>query len=206
MIFDPQDDFGGLEQRYRCLSCHGIRGSGDPQACDITLEGSKVNRAVAVRFSQEALLDAADDYHRHALFNFPDDQARFMSEYMSAGLRGPADRRGRGRRARRRPTRAGERPCSTPRGASPAIRSTARAATSAPASPRKSPSFPREPGSATSCGRMGLSVGQGPAVAGARHLGAQPGLSDQEALDLTKYVMSLKNPAAPKKDPDVPKK
>ena len=43
-IFNPQDGFGVLERRYRCLSCHSIRGSGDRRASDLTYEGSRVNR------------------------------------------------------------------------------------------------------------------------------------------------------------------
>jgi cytochrome c551/c552 len=83
-IFNPQDDFGAFEQRYRCLSCHSIRGSGDPQACDITLEGSKVAREWLYGFLKNPYSMRRTITIAMPSFNFPDDQARFMSEYLSA--------------------------------------------------------------------------------------------------------------------------
>jgi mono/diheme cytochrome c family protein len=83
-IFDPKDDFGGLEHRYRCLSCHSIRGSGDPQACDITLEGSKVNREWLHDFLKNPYSMRRTITIAMPSFNFPEDQTRFMAEYISA--------------------------------------------------------------------------------------------------------------------------
>ncbi len=83
VIFDPEDDFGALEERYDCLSCHSIRGSGTPQACDITYEGNKVHRdwleAYLKRpYSMRRMITIA-----MPIFNFPDKQAHFMAGYIS---------------------------------------------------------------------------------------------------------------------------
>ncbi len=81
--FDPKDDFGALEQRYRCLSCHSIRGTGDAQACDITFEGSKVNRSWLSRFLKHPYSMRRTITIAMPLFNFPDEDAQFMADYMS---------------------------------------------------------------------------------------------------------------------------
>ena len=83
VTFDPKDDFGALEQRYRCLSCHSIRGSGDPQACDITYEGSKVNRQWLYSFLKRPYSMRRTITIAMPIFNFPDDDARFMADYLS---------------------------------------------------------------------------------------------------------------------------
>jgi mono/diheme cytochrome c family protein len=83
VVFDPQDEFGALDQRYRCLSCHGIRGSGDPQACDITYEGSKVNRDWLSAFLKRPYSMRRTITIAMPIFNFPDEEARFMADYMS---------------------------------------------------------------------------------------------------------------------------
>ena len=83
VTFDPKDDFGALEQRYRCLSCHSIRGSGDPQACDITYEGSKVNRQWLYLFLKRPYSMRRTITIAMPIFNFPDDDAHFMADYLS---------------------------------------------------------------------------------------------------------------------------
>lgn len=81
--FDPKDDFGQLERRYRCLSCHGIRGSGDPLASDLTFEGSRANREWLYQFLRNPYSMRRTITIAMPIFNFPDEQARFMAEYMS---------------------------------------------------------------------------------------------------------------------------
>ncbi len=81
--FNPKDEFGQLERRYRCLSCHSIRGSGDLLASDLTFEGNRVNREwlyhyLKMPYSMRRLIAIAMPN-----FNFPDEEARFMAEYMS---------------------------------------------------------------------------------------------------------------------------
>jgi len=83
VIFNPQDDFGQLERRYRCLSCHGIRGSGDIRASDLTLEGSRANRDWLYAYLKEPYGMRRTLTIAMPLFNFPDEEARFMAEYIS---------------------------------------------------------------------------------------------------------------------------
>ena len=121
LTFDPKDDFGALEQRYRCLSCHSIRGSGDPQACDITYEGSKVNRQWLYSFPQTSLLDAAHDYDRDADLQLPRRRRSVHGRLHVAGVCRSRHRGGL-EIPSRPPTRNTARRCSTPKAASPAIK------------------------------------------------------------------------------------
>jgi mono/diheme cytochrome c family protein len=78
-----QDGFGALERRYRCLSCHSIHGTGDRQASDLTFEGSRVNRQwlyhyLNMPYSMRRTLTIA-----MPIFHFPDEDSRFMADYMS---------------------------------------------------------------------------------------------------------------------------
>ena len=83
VIFDPQDGFGGLVQRYRCLSCHSTRGSGDPLACDITFEGSRANSEWLYHFLKRPYSMRRTISIAMPIFHVPDDEARLMAEYMS---------------------------------------------------------------------------------------------------------------------------
>jgi mono/diheme cytochrome c family protein len=83
VIFDPKDGFGLLERRYRCLSCHSIRGSGDRQASDLTYEGSRVHRDWLAYYlntpysMRRTLTIAMPNFH------FAHEDLQFMAEYMS---------------------------------------------------------------------------------------------------------------------------
>jgi mono/diheme cytochrome c family protein len=83
VVFDPQDRFGELERRYRCLSCHSIHGSGDRRASDLTYEGSRVHREwlhhyLNTPYSMRRTLTIA-----MPIFHFNDEDSQFMAEYMS---------------------------------------------------------------------------------------------------------------------------
>ncbi len=205
-IFDPKDDFGGLEQRYRCLSCHGIRGSGDPQACDITLEGSKVNRAWLYAFLKNPYSMRRTITIAMPSFNFPDDQARFMSEYISAVF---ADRQigAAWAEGQKKADAARGKALFDAKGCIACHQVHGKGGDVGPSFTTQVPEFPQ-----------GTWVGdklrpewvyqwvKDPQSLVSDTVDPNLGLSDQEALDLTKYVMSLKNPAIPKKTPDAPKK
>jgi cytochrome c2 len=84
--FNPPDEFGGLVRRYRCLSCHSIRDAGDRLASDLTYEGSRVNRSwlqnyLTTPYSMRRTLTIA-----MPIFHFPDEESRFMADYMSQVL------------------------------------------------------------------------------------------------------------------------
>jgi cytochrome c2 len=81
--FEPKDRFGELERHYRCLSCHSVRGSGDRRASDLTHEGSRVNRQwlyhyLNTPYSMRRTLTIA-----MPIFHFNDEDSRFMADYMS---------------------------------------------------------------------------------------------------------------------------
>jgi cytochrome c551/c552 len=83
VAFDPRDGFGVLERRYRCLSCHSIRGSGDRRASDLTYEGSRVSREwlahyLKTPYSMRRTLTIA-----MPIFHFDPKDSQFMTEYMS---------------------------------------------------------------------------------------------------------------------------
>ncbi len=81
--FNPRDEFGQLERRYRCLSCHGIRGSGDILASDLTFEGNRVNREWLYHFLKKPYSMRRTLTIAMPLFDFPDEEARFMAEYIT---------------------------------------------------------------------------------------------------------------------------
>ncbi len=83
VFFNPKDEFGRLERRYRCLSCHSIRGSGDPLASDLTFEGSRANRQWLYEFLKRPYSMRRTITIAMPSFNFSDEEARFMAEYMS---------------------------------------------------------------------------------------------------------------------------
>jgi mono/diheme cytochrome c family protein len=83
LAFDPMDGFGTLQRRYRCLSCHTVRGSGNRQASDLTYEGSRVHRNwlshyLNTPYSMRRTLSIA-----MPIFHFSDEESQFMAEYMS---------------------------------------------------------------------------------------------------------------------------
>ncbi len=83
VLFNPRDEFGQLERRYRCLSCHGIRGSGDILASDLTFEGSRANPEWLYHFLKRPYSMRRTLKIAMPLFDFPDEEARFMTEYIS---------------------------------------------------------------------------------------------------------------------------
>jgi len=82
-IFNPADQFGLLERRYRCLSCHRIRESGDLLASDLTLEGSRVNREWLFHYLNKPYSMRRTITIAMPIFHFPDADSKFMADYMS---------------------------------------------------------------------------------------------------------------------------
>ncbi len=83
MVFNPKDKFGKLERHYRCLSCHQIRDSGELLASDLTYEGSRVDREwlehyLDKPYSMRRMLTIA-----MPIFHFPKEESRLMADYIS---------------------------------------------------------------------------------------------------------------------------
>jgi mono/diheme cytochrome c family protein len=198
-IFDPKDDFGGLEQRYRCLSCHSIRGSGDPQACDITLEGSKVNREWLYDFLKNPYSMRRTITIAMPLFNFPDDQARFMSEYISAVF---VDRQiGAGwNEGQRNADAIRGKALFDAKGCIACHQVHGKGGDVGPSLTTQVPEFPQGTWAGDKLRAPWVYQWlKDPQSLVPDTLEPNLGLSDQEALDLTQYVMSLKNPDFQKK-------
>lgn len=82
-VFNPSDDFGRLERKYRCLSCHSIRDSGDLLASDLTWEGSRVNREWLYHYLNKPYSMRRTITIAMPIFHFPDEESRLMADYMS---------------------------------------------------------------------------------------------------------------------------
>jgi mono/diheme cytochrome c family protein len=81
--FEPQDRFGVLERHYRCRSCHSIRGTGDRQASDLTFEGSRVRPVWLAHYLNTPYSMRRGLTIAMPIFHFSDEESRIMSEYMS---------------------------------------------------------------------------------------------------------------------------
>ena len=199
VIFDPQDDFGALEQRYRCLSCHGIRGSGQPQACDITLEGTKVNRDWLYAFLKMPYSMRRTITIAMPIFNFPDEEARLMADYISQVF---ADRQvGTGWKTGRQKADADRGKALFDRkGCIACHQLHGKGGDVGPSFTTQVPQFPQ--GTWVGDKLRGEWIYQwlkDPQALVPGVLEPNLGLTDQEALDLTAYVLSLKNPEFQKK-------
>ena len=83
VVFNPQDEFGKLERHYRCLSCHTIRESGALLASDLTYEGNRVNRQwldhyLNNPYSMRRMITIA-----MPIFHFPPEESRLLANYIS---------------------------------------------------------------------------------------------------------------------------
>lgn len=82
-VFNPQDEFGKLERQYRCLSCHKIRDSGDLLAADLTYEGNRVDREWLDHYMQNPYSMRRMMTIAMPNFHFSEEESRLMADYMS---------------------------------------------------------------------------------------------------------------------------
>lgn len=83
VLFNPKDKFGKLERHYRCLSCHKIRESGEMLASDLTYEGNRVNRQWLYHYLNKPYSMRRMITIAMPIFHFPDDESRSMADYMA---------------------------------------------------------------------------------------------------------------------------
>lgn len=83
IVFNPKDEFGKLERHYRCLSCHKIRDSGELLASDLTYEGNRVNREWLYHYLNKPYSMRRMITMAMPIFHFPDEESRLMADYMS---------------------------------------------------------------------------------------------------------------------------
>jgi len=83
VVFNPQDEFGKLERHYRCLSCHTIRESGELLASDLTYEGNRANRQWLYHYLNKPYSMRRTITIAMPIFHFPLEESRLMADYMS---------------------------------------------------------------------------------------------------------------------------
>ncbi len=82
--FEPQGEFGALVRRYRCLSCHSIRGSGGTLST-VALDriGSQLTRDHIERFVQSPYGIRVGLQERMPRLNVLPDEARVLADFLS---------------------------------------------------------------------------------------------------------------------------
>jgi len=193
-VFNPKDRFGVLERHYRCLSCHSIRGSGDRRASDLTYEGSRVNHDwlyhyLNVPYSMRRTLTIA-----MPIFHFEDKDARFMADYISSVLV-DADFSSGWERGRDHADATKGKVVFDAKGCIACHQLHGKGGDVGPSLTTQVPDFPQ--GTWVGDKLQGGWIYQwlrNPQALLPETLEPNLGLSDQEALDLTAYLLSLKNP------------
>jgi len=193
-LFNPKDGFGVLERRYRCLSCHSIRGSGDRRASDLTYEGSRVNREwlyhyLNTPYSMRRTLTIA-----MPIFHFDDKDARFMTEYISLVL-ADAQLGADWERERNRADADRGKALFDSKGCIACHQLNGKGGDVGPSLTTQVPEFPQGTWVGDKLqGRWIYQWLRNPQSLVPDTLEPNLGLSDQEVLDLTAYLLSLKNP------------
>ncbi|MFV1991023.1 MAG: cytochrome c family protein, partial [Acidimicrobiales bacterium] len=83
IVFNPKDEFGKLERHYRCLSCHTIRESGELLASDLTFEGNRVNREWLYHYLNKPYSMRRMITIAMPIFHFPLEESRILADYIS---------------------------------------------------------------------------------------------------------------------------
>ncbi len=78
---------GRLFDRYRCLSCHRIRGSGGALAPDLSDEGSKVERNWLISYLRKPYAIRPTLTERMLRLNMTEKEAALLADYISLVLR-----------------------------------------------------------------------------------------------------------------------
>lgn len=83
--YEPQGEFGALVSRYRCLSCHRLRGSGgDLSTVPLDRIGSQLQRSYLVSYLQEPFAVRVGVEERMPQFNMTPEEARTLADYLSS--------------------------------------------------------------------------------------------------------------------------
>lgn len=81
--YDPAGAFGELVDRYRCLSCHRVRGQGgDISTAPLTAEGSKVQRSWLEDYLLLPTTIRPILTDRMVYLRMPEEEAAFLADYM----------------------------------------------------------------------------------------------------------------------------
>lgn len=83
----PKGSIGEMFDRYRCLSCHKVRGVGSDLAPDLTDEGSKVQKGWLKSFFKTPYAIRPYLVERMPRFNLTENEAGLLADYISLALR-----------------------------------------------------------------------------------------------------------------------
>jgi len=82
--YEPQGDFGALVRRYRCLSCHQIRGSGGTlSTVPLDRIGSQLRRDHIEQYVQNPIAVRVSLPERMPHLNVAPEEARLLADYLS---------------------------------------------------------------------------------------------------------------------------
>ncbi len=88
--FDPAGEFGRIYHRFKCFDCHRIDGYGGTLAPDLSFEGSRAQRAWLVSFLHNPQTLRPTLTVRMPQFNFTDQQANAIANYVDMVLQNPS--------------------------------------------------------------------------------------------------------------------
>lgn len=80
-------EFGRLIRRYRCLSCHSVRGIGHNISYDLGMEGSRVRRDWLYHYLKMPYTIRPILTVRMPIFNLTDDEARVLADGIASSWR-----------------------------------------------------------------------------------------------------------------------
>jgi mono/diheme cytochrome c family protein len=86
-VFHPEGEAGQLIDRYRCTTCHAFNGFGGTLAPDLSFEGSRSKRDWLVQFLQNPPTLRPTLTVRMPRFNMPEKDAAVLADYLAANLR-----------------------------------------------------------------------------------------------------------------------
>jgi mono/diheme cytochrome c family protein len=87
--YHPGGDMGRLMEDLRCQSCHTINGNGGDMAPDLSREGSAVQRAWLLEFMRNPDTLRPALIRRMPKFNLSDEEIRGLSDYMLIAYQAP---------------------------------------------------------------------------------------------------------------------
>ena len=85
--FHPDGEAGHLIQQYRCYTCHSFNGYGGTLAPDLSYEGSRSKRDWLVQFLQNPPTLRPTLTVRMPRFNMPEHDAIVLADYLAASMR-----------------------------------------------------------------------------------------------------------------------
>ncbi len=85
-----EGEFGELVRRYRCLSCHSVKGVGHDLTYDLGVEGSRVRRDWLAKYLKEPWTLRPILTLRMPIFHLSDHEAQVLAEGIATGFRDSA--------------------------------------------------------------------------------------------------------------------